>query len=136
MKIWYSPSMNHFYSEMVTPSYFDAERPVDPISDAVEITKSLHKKLLQELQSGRVLSHVENNGVIVPVTIEVQPEESAPTIDEVKFLRQQHYRTRVDPIANEANMERLQGNTEQASLLEKKAIEEYEKIKREYPLPQ
>lgn len=135
MKIWYSPSQNGFYSELVTPSYFEKGSPVQPISDAIEIEKTLHKKLLLEMKSGRALSYVDNDGVIAPVTVDVEVEVVEPTLDEIKSLRQIQYRARVDPIANEANMERLQGNVDEASQLEQKAIAEYEKIKLEYPLP-
>ncbi|HAT8515616.1 TPA: hypothetical protein I7181_18155 [Vibrio vulnificus] len=134
MNVWYSPKKNAFFNKMVTPSFFDKENPVEPIADAVSITPERHKELLNELRTGRLLTSVETESGVVPVTVEQCVIEHVPTDDEIRELRLIQYKNRVDPISNEAYMERLSGNIPAAEELEARALLEYQKIKQELPL--
>ena len=134
MSVWYSPEKNAFFNKMVTPSFFVLGEPVEPIADAVSITSERHQELLNELRSGRQLTSVETELGVVPVTVEPDVTEHIPTNDEIRELRQTQYKNRVDPISNEAYMERLSGNLPAAEELEARALLEYQKIKQELPL--
>ncbi|HFQ4934133.1 TPA: hypothetical protein ACGUPE_001206 [Vibrio vulnificus] len=134
MNVWYSPKKNAFFNGMVTPSFFDKGNPVEPIADAVSITPERHQELLNELRSGRQLTSVETESGVVPVTVEPGVIEHVPTDDEIRELRLIQYKNRVDPISNEAYMERLSGNIPAAEELEARALLEYQKIKQELPL--
>ena len=127
--MYYAQSTRGFYPDELLQSYRAAGTLPD---DIIELTE-------QEITSfygiqppqGKLIGEASNGR---PVWVDAPPDPPK-TEKETLESRQSAYRTQVDPLRAEAEMERAMGNADRADALMQQAVNLYQQIKADNPKP-